>query len=49
LSDVRSDSPGGAEPDLPPRVYWIVVAAAVLIMFVLYWFTSAFNIPLGSA
>ena len=31
-----------------PRVYGLVLAAAVLVMVALYWFTSTWNIPLGA-
>lgn len=37
------------EPDLPPRVYWLVAIVAVVVMAVLAWFTAAFNVPMDSA
>ncbi len=30
------------------RVYGFVLAAALVVMAVLYWFTSTWNIPLGA-
>ena len=34
-----------AESDvLPARVYWLVAGIAVLLMLLLYWFTTAFNV-----
>jgi hypothetical protein len=30
--------------ELSPRVYWLVVAAAVLLMAALWWFTATFNL-----
>ncbi|MBK8975472.1 MAG: hypothetical protein IPM29_06070 [Planctomycetes bacterium] len=44
MQDHRPD-----EPDLPARVYWLVAAAAVVVMLALHWFTRSFNIPLGDA
>lgn len=32
------------EPDLRPRVYWLVAILAVVVMLLLGWLTSAFHI-----
>ncbi len=37
------------EPGLPTRVYVLVIAAAVVTVVLLYWFTQAYNVPLGAA
>ena len=39
------DQPG-SEPDLPPRVYLAVAVFAVVVIVVMYVFTSLYQIPL---
>lgn len=36
------------DPDkFDTRIYWWAAGAALFWMLLLYWFTTAFNIPLG--
>lgn len=37
------------ERDLPARVYWTVLVVGGVLITLLYWFTSSFNLPLGDA